>query len=127
MPTPVMPTPAMPTSADAIEGWHAHIYYDPATRDRAATLREWIGARFTAQIGRWHDVPVGPHPQAMYQLAFGNAEFPTLVPFLALNRLGLTVLVHPNTKRPRDDHAVHALWLGAVLPLNVGMLPETAD
>jgi DOPA 4,5-dioxygenase len=100
------------------------VYYDDATRAQAATLRGWVEDAFTVRMGRWHDVPVGPHPQAMYQIAFANEVFPTLAPFLALNRGGLAVLIHPDTGRPRDDHAHHAIWLGAVLPLNTAMLPE---
>ncbi len=115
-----------PADPAAIDGWHAHVYFDPATRPQAALLREWVEQRFETRMGRWHDVPVGPHPQAMYQVAFANALLPTLLPFLALNRLGLTVLVHPNTARPKDDHLLHALWLGAVLPLDASNLPETA-
>ena len=42
-----------------------------------------------------------------------------------LNRQGLIVLVHPETDRPRDDHLLHALWLGERLPLNGAILPET--
>lgn len=116
-----------PAEIAAIESWHAHIYFDEATRPAALRLREWIGARFPAALlGRWHAVPVGPHPTAMFQIAFENALFPTLVPFLALNRTDLTVLVHPESGRPKDDHLKHAIWLGAVLPLNAGMLPETS-
>jgi aromatic ring-cleaving dioxygenase len=108
-----------------IAGWHAHVYYDAPTKPRALALREMIGARFPAAVlGRWHDVPVGPHPGSMYQVAFPTALFATLVPFIALNRAGLTVLVHPNSGRPKDDHLAHALWLGAVLPLDASILPE---
>jgi aromatic ring-cleaving dioxygenase len=116
-----------PTPGDvaAIHDWHAHVYFDPDDRARALRLREWVGARFPAAVlGRWHAVPVGPHPAAMYQIAFGPALFPTLVPFLALNRMGLTVLVHPESGRPKDDHLRHALWMGEVLPLNADILPE---
>jgi DOPA 4,5-dioxygenase len=113
-----------PAPVSAIRDWHAHVYYDDATRAQAATLRGWVEDAFTVRMGRWHDVPVGPHPQAMYQIAFANEVFPTLAPFLALNRGGLAVLIHPDTGRPRDDHAHHAIWLGAVLPLNTAMLPE---
>ena len=83
-----------PHDAVAISGYHAHIYYDPAaTRDRAERIRAWIAERFpAAQLGRWHDAPVGPHPRAMFQIAFSIALFPGLVPSLMLNRLGLTVL-----------------------------------
>ena len=108
-----------------ITGWHAHIYYDPAaTRAAAATLRDAIAAAFPAALlGRWHDVPVGPHPTAMYQVAFPVELFATLVPFLALRREGLTVLVHPETGRQKADHLHHALWMGAVLPLDASVLP----
>ena len=57
--------------------------------------------------------------------AFAPGLFPVLVPFIALNRAGLTVLVHPETGRPKDDHLLHALWMGAVLPLNGAVLPES--
>jgi DOPA 4,5-dioxygenase len=102
-----------------IRGYHAHIYYDPATRTQAERLREAIGNRFTVELGRWRDRPVGPHPEPMYQVAFPAAEFPRLVPWLMLNRGGLSVLVHPQTEDAYDDHTIHALWLGATLPLRV--------
>lgn len=109
----------------AIQGWHAHVYYAPETRAVAERLREGIAARFPeAVLGRWHDVPVGPHAQAMYQVAFAPALFPALVPFIALNRGGLTVLVHPETGRQKPDHLQHAFWMGAVLPLDASVLPD---
>ncbi|MDE2516391.1 MAG: DOPA 4,5-dioxygenase family protein [Rhodospirillales bacterium] len=112
--------------ASSVQEYHAHIYYDPADRAAAADLRAAIEARFpTARMGRWHDVPVGPHPQAMYQVAFKPDLFATLAPFLMLNRAGLTVLLHPETGRPRDDHTRHATWMGAVLPIKAETLPET--
>ncbi|MBL8381198.1 MAG: 4,5-dioxygenase [Burkholderiales bacterium] len=110
----------------AIASYHAHIYYDPATtREVAARMRENIAERFAVQLGRWHDVPVGPHPGAMYQVAFDVQVFARLVPWLMLNRAGLTVLVHPNTGRPRDDHLIHALWLGEKVALKGEALPES--
>jgi aromatic ring-cleaving dioxygenase len=112
----------MTADIDEIEGYHAHIYYDPESRPRAERLREAIGSAFEVQLGRWHDRPVGPHPQAMYQVAFSVAEFPRLVPWLMLNREGLTVLVHPRTGDDYEDHAHQALWLGRVLPLDLESL-----
>ena len=77
-----------------ISGYHAHLYYAPETRPIAERLRAAIGENFPqARIGSWHDEPVGPHPVAMYQVAFGVEEFPRLVPWLMLNREGLDVLV----------------------------------
>jgi DOPA 4,5-dioxygenase len=117
----------MPAEMTAeVHAYHAHIYYD-AVRTRPAA--EWVRARLAerfpaAVLGRWHDVPVGPHTQAMYQVAFAADLLPTLLPWLMLNRQGLDVLVHPETGRERADHTDHAAWLGAVLPLDVSRLAE---
>ena len=107
---------------ERIGGYHAHIYYDPATRARAEQLRQGIGERFSARLGNWHDEPVGPHPAAMYQVAFDAAEFPRLVPWLMLNRDDLDVLVHPLSGDSVADHTQYAMWLGHVLPLRLDVL-----
>src|SRR5581483_2242391 len=102
-----------------VRGYHAHIYYDAATRPAAERLREEIGTRFTVELGRWHDEAVGPHPTSMYQVAFAAAEFPNLVPWLMLNHGSLTVLLHPQTGDAYSDHADNAAWLGGKLPLRL--------
>ena len=112
----------MTIEIDAITSYHAHVYYDEAARPAAARVREAVSDRFRVQVGRWRDEPVGPHVRAMYQIAFDVALFPTLVPWLMLNREGLTVLVHPNTENPRDDHVLHALWMGEVLDIKEEVL-----
>lgn len=112
----------------SIEGYHAHVYYDPATRPVAERLREAIGAGFPAALlGRWHDKPVGPHPVSMYQVAFPVEDFPRLVPWLMLNRGGLAVLVHPLTGDDYEDHAAHPLWLGPPLSLKLEILKRRGE
>ena len=121
-----------PLPLAAIASWHAHIYFsDAAERAAALLLREEIGARFAVALGRVHDRPIGPHPTPMYQVAFDRASFEQVVPWLMLNRRGLTVFVHPNTRDERRDHLVHALWMGRMLEIDAGMLaadhePEAA-
>lgn len=112
----------MESDPKQIQGYHAHVYYDPATRAAAEKLREAIGAGFKALLGRWHDSPVGPHPVSMYQVAFDVPEFPRLVPWLMLNRGALTVLVHPETGDEYADHTAHAMWLGPPLALKLDVL-----
>ena len=108
----------------SIESYHAHIYYDPGSRPAAAALRDQIERSFEVRMGRWRDEPVGPHPQAMYQVAFAPDQFSRIVPWLMLNRNGLVVLAHPNSGHAYRDHAEHALWLGAKLDLRLGILKQ---
>jgi DOPA 4,5-dioxygenase len=38
--------------------------------------------------------------------------------------MGLAVLVHPQSGRPRDDHTLNAMWMGEVLPVKTEVLRE---
>ena len=105
-----------------IRGYHAHVYYNPASRDDAAKLRDAIERSFEVEMGRWRDEPVGPHPQSMYQVKFGVGEFARIVPWLMLNRAGLSILVHPETGDDYQDHAENSLWLGDKLKLRLEVL-----
>lgn len=109
-----------------IESYHAHIYYDPAsTRGRAEELRDLIASSFPqAKLGRWHDELVGPHPQSMYQVAFPTEMLAAFVPWLMLNRGGLTILLHPETGNDYRDHTAHAVWFGAMLPLRLDVFKK---
>ena len=105
--------------ADKIKGYHAHVYYDQDSRQAAARVREALEGGFQVVMGRWRDEPVGPHPQSMYQVKFDPSEFARIVPWLMLNRSGLTILVHPETDNAFLDHAQNALWLGRKLELRL--------
>ncbi|NQE33286.1 DOPA 4,5-dioxygenase family protein [Microcoleus asticus] len=110
-----------------IVGFHAHIYFNADNRDVAARVREGL-TQFEVKLGRWHDKPIGPHPQAMYQVAFLPSQFGKVVPWLMLHREGLDILVHPETGDDLADHTLHSLWLGQKLELNVEFLrPRTTN
>ncbi len=101
------------------ESFHAHVYYDGADRESAARVRERIDALFKVQLGRWREEPVGPHPKAMYQVAFAGDQFDQVVPWLMEHHAGLSVLIHPNTDNDLLDHSERALWLGEKLALKL--------
>ncbi len=107
-----------------INGFHAHVYYDTHTKHQALLLREKIEKNFAEkiQLGRWRDQPVGPHPTSSYQIAFSLNYFGLIVPWLMMNRQGLTILVHPDTGNDLIDHCDYALWLGNQLNLNLDSL-----
>lgn len=115
---------AFPGTAPTGPGeYHAHIYYDVATRAHATWLRSALEQRFAVRVGRWRETPVGPHPKAMYQVAFAPELFGAVVPFLMLHRGPLDILVHPETGLGHaGDHSVRALWLGRAQVLDLAFL-----
>jgi DOPA 4,5-dioxygenase len=107
---------------ETINGYHAHIYYTAETKPVAARIREDIGNTFTVALGRWHDVPVGPHSAMMYQVAFEHAALPHFIAWLMFHRNGLNVRVHPLPGDDYEDHATFSLWPGPVVPLRLDVL-----
>ena len=49
------------------------------------------------------------------------------VPWLMLNRDGLTVLLHPETGNAYRDHTAHAAWFGGMLPLRLEVFKNGDD
>ena len=105
----------------AITGWHAHVYFDAATEAQARALCEAARERFGVEMGRMHPGPVGPHPRGSCQLGCTPAQFAAALPFLALNRDGLTVFAHPQTGDRLADHRDRAVWLGESLALDLSI------
>ena len=96
---------------DIIQHYHAHVYYDPvSTRDRAARLRErvaalpgcdaWAMARHTGRAAYAIDVSD----------CFPAATVASFLPWLMLNRDGLSILLHPGTGDAYADHIDHVVW-----------------
>lgn len=118
---------APPHDSPTIHGYHAHVYFDAEKQAQARTLCEAAAARFALQMGQMHAQPVGPHPDGSCQLAFKSALFGEVVPWLALHRAGLVVFVHPLTGQDLADHRDRAIWMGAVRPLDLSVLPESSS
>ncbi len=107
-----------------IRGFHAHVYFSQATQEQARSLCLAAAAQFDVLMGRVHERPVGPHPDWSCQLAFKPEVFGLLVPWLAMQRGGLVVFVHPLSDNELLDHRDRALWMGAIRPLDLSMLSE---
>jgi len=53
--------------------------------------------------------------------------FADVIPWLALNRKGLVVFIHPITGNDLVDHRDRAMWMGAVRPLDLSVLSEQSE
>lgn len=108
----------------SITSWHAHVYFDGASRDAAWALRETINVDLAGlmEMGRFHEKPVGPHPMWSYQLAIAALNFAQVLGWLTLNHGPLDVFVHPNTGDDLRDHRDCALWLGRSHQLDLAAL-----
>lgn len=110
--------PAQPRAYTDIESYHAHIYFDEDNFYKAAQLRKWVAERFHVELGNWNLEPRGPHVTPSFYFGFTNELLPVIVPWLQLNSLGLTILLHPNTDDPRADHLYYTLWINRSQAVN---------
>lgn len=77
-----------------------------------------MAERFHVELGNWNREPRGPHVTPSFYFGFTNDLLPVIVPWLQLNSLGLTILLHPNTEDPRADHLHYALWVNRAQPVD---------
>lgn len=110
--------PERPRAYTDIESYHAHIYFDEDSYEKAVLIRKWAAERFLIELGNWNLEPRGPHVTPSFYFGFGRDLQPIIVPWLQLNSLGLTILIHPNTDDPRADHLHYALWVNRAQPVN---------
>jgi DOPA 4,5-dioxygenase len=110
--------PVKPRPYTDIKSYHAHIYFDEDTFQKAALLHKWAAERFEVELGNWNLEPRGPHVTPSFYFGFSNEQLQVIVPWLQLNSLGLTILIHPNTDDPRADHLYYTLWVNRSQPVN---------
>lgn len=118
--------------AKIIPSYHLHIYFDHETQYLAEAmmeefkdLNEELSDSFSSdmiRVGKMHLKPVGPHSKPMFQVAISHFVFEPSLNYLMRNRQGLSVLIHPETGNAVKDHTEHAMWMGAILPLDLSKL-----
>jgi branched-chain amino acid aminotransferase len=107
--------------------WHAHIYFAPDERGRAAALQDRLrtlkasgqvpALRF---IGELREHKVGPHPRAQFEVHFTKDLVPRIRDIARDS--GLTTLVHPLTYDDLADHTSLGQWLGAPIELDLSCM-----
>ncbi len=97
--------------------WHLHIYFPSAEIDKAHWLRARMAEKFRVAIYPVEDGAGGPHPLPNLEVQVSRDELPRILPWLVLNRQGLSVHVHPRSENLTGDHLDWALWLGAPVAL----------
>ena len=104
-----------------VSGFHAHVYFDEHTVDQARALCEGVRDRFGITMGRVHERPVGPHPDWSCQLSVPPEKAGDVIAWLAINREGLVVFIHPETGDHLADHTKHAIWMGAIREIDTSV------
>ncbi|WP_290699542.1 DOPA 4,5-dioxygenase family protein [Amphritea sp.] len=102
-----------------ISAYHAHVYFNADSLDQAVEFCEQTRDTQGITMGRVHQKLVGPHPGWSCQLSFGSEKIAAILPWLILNRNGLSVFIHPVTGNDLDDHTQYVMWLGDSKPLNL--------
>jgi len=105
-----------------ISKYHAHFYFNQDTVQTAKEIylkSEVLNDTFR---GRFNERNVGPHTLWSFMIGFDSSQLNEVIPWLTLNRAGLTVLIHPVTDNDLKDHTEHAMWLGEPIDLNTSIL-----
>ena len=68
MPGPTNPNPT-------VYGYHAHVYYDAATKPVAERFHARLSAAHPVEMGQFSGERVGPHPVPQFQIIFTRKLF----------------------------------------------------
>lgn len=72
--------------------------------------------------GQLIPMPIGPHPQPMFELHIPAFQINYAMAALDVLREGLSVLIHPVQADELQAHTNGARWLGTKLALNLSVL-----
>lgn len=107
-----------------VDFYHAHVYFDAASRESARALRE-AAVRELAGKARVHDLidqPIGPHPLPMFEIDIPAPSYAAIWAWLEAHHEGHSVLVHPLTGDDMADHRDFPRWIGKSLSLDLAFL-----
>lgn len=132
MPTAKPSTDLEEVLKSEIKEWHFHIYFhqnNASEHQAALELRDAVlrlrrnGAFVAVPLFRVNTGPIGPHPVGSYEIWCPSESFSSVFSYLCMSRGQLSILVHPLTINPREDHDARAAWIGSPFPLDLSTLP----
>lgn len=106
----------------------AHFYFNESNLKEAKSLHDKLQEHFSDPkifIGPMINVPIGPHPQPMFEVNFSVEHFSDVVLWIMKEHGDLSVLIHRLTGDDYIDHTREALWLGKTLPLDFSKFKTT--
>lgn len=106
--------------------YHAHLYFDAESLSLATDICGQVEQHSKVKVGRIHQKNVGPHPMWSCQFSFDQSCHDRFVSWLADNRAGLSVLIHPLSGDDYKDHTEYAAWLGEPQILDLSMFVKKA-
>lgn len=131
-----------------IKEWHFHVYWFQSRKEsKAAAMRirseliEQVKLKKfvvvlngidrsilpnvnTSAIPLVNNAPIGPHPVGSYEVWCPKESLPEVLSFFMLRRGELSILLHPLTPHPVEDHAGRQMWLGPSFRLDLTVLCE---
>jgi aromatic ring-cleaving dioxygenase len=98
--------------------FHAHVYFnDDRQRSIAYELRGALVEKTGVEPDLVREKAGGPHPSPMVQFNFDRSKLGDVAAWLAMNRKGLSILIHPENGDPINDHGAHSMWMGQRLQI----------
>ena len=134
-----------------IKEWHFHVYWFQHNKEqRAAALRirnEMIELvrkkKFivvfngitnqilpnvnVSNIPLFNEEPIGPHPVGSFEVWTPKESMSQALSYFMLRRGDLSVLLHPLTLHPVQDHTGRSMWLGKSFNLDLTVLCESCN
>ncbi|MGF1909841.1 DOPA 4,5-dioxygenase family protein [Vibrio kasasachensis] len=101
------------------QNYHAHVYFDHNTSDRAAEIRQQINQTLCLFVGRFNQRLVGPHTMWSFEIDFNHQQFDQAIDWLEAQRGGHSVLIHAVTGDDYLDHTAYVYWLGDPIELDL--------
>jgi aromatic ring-cleaving dioxygenase len=104
--------------------YHAHVYWNDAEQ-RSYAIAMRIGLELLGcQLGRIHDMLIGPHPLAMYQAMYDDRIKEPVERMLNNESHGISILLHEDTSDDIHDHTEGVRWINNPLDLDIEWLEE---